>query len=67
MADTANALSTETGLSADLVHKGLGAILDFLRQHLGEKTFASISQAIPNASEFLNGFQSSPDAGGTGG
>jgi hypothetical protein len=67
MADTANALSSETGLSADLVHKGLGAILDFLRQHLGEETFARITQAIPNSSEFLNRFQSTPDAGGTGG
>jgi Protein of unknown function VcgC/VcgE (DUF2780) len=67
MADTVNTLSSETGLSADLVHKGLGAILDFLRQHLGEETFDRIRQAIPGASEFLNRFESSPDGAAGGG
>src|SRR5690349_1486481 len=57
MPDTANALSSETGLSADMVHKGLGAILSFLRQHLGEETFERIQAAIPKATEFLNRFE----------
>jgi Protein of unknown function VcgC/VcgE (DUF2780) len=67
MSDVANALSSETGLSADLVHKGLGAILSFLRQHLGEETFERVQAAIPQAAEFLNRFQSSPEAAGGGG
>jgi hypothetical protein len=67
MSDTANALSSETGLSADMVHKGLGAILSFLRQHLGEETFERIQAAIPKGTEFLNRFESAPEADGGGG
>jgi hypothetical protein len=67
MADTPNALSSELGLSSDLVHKGLGAILDFLRQHLGEEMFNRVQAAIPNAADFLQRFESAPDASGGGG
>jgi Protein of unknown function VcgC/VcgE (DUF2780) len=67
MPDTANDLSTETGLSTDLVHKGLGAILSFLKQHLGDDTFERIRTAVPDASSFLNRFESSPESAGGGG
>ncbi len=67
MSDTANALSSETGLSVDMVQKGLGAILNFLRQHLGEETFEQIQGAVPKATEFLNRFESAPAAEGGGG
>jgi hypothetical protein len=66
MSDTVNALSSDTGISSDLVHKGLGAVLDFLRQHLGEETFNRIQAAIPNATDFLQRFESSDGAGGGG-
>jgi hypothetical protein len=67
MSDAVNALASETGLSTDLVQKGLGAVLDFLRQQLGPETFERIHSAIPNAADFLKGFETSPDAGGGGG
>jgi hypothetical protein len=67
MSDTANALSSETGLSVDMVQKGLGAILNFLRQHLGEETFDRVQAAIPTATDFLNRFESAPEAEGGGG
>jgi len=67
MADSPNALSSELGLSSDLVHKGLGAILDFLRQHLGDEMFNRIQAAIPNATDFLQRFESAPDESGGGG
>lgn len=67
MSDTATALSSDTGLSADLVHRGLGAILDFLRQHLGEETFERIRAAIPNSADFLARFESAPESAGGGG
>jgi Protein of unknown function VcgC/VcgE (DUF2780) len=60
MPDTPNSLSSETGLSSDMVHKGLGAVLNFLREHLGEETFQRIHEAIPGAANFLNRFESSP-------
>src|SRR5262249_38212943 len=67
MSDTANTVSSETGLPMDMVHKGLGAILDFLRQQLGAETFDQIRAAVPNATDFLNRFESSPEAAGGGG
>lgn len=67
MSDSANALSAETGVSTDLVHKGLGAILSFLKQHLGEDTFERVQAAIPDASTFLNRFESSPESAKGGG
>jgi hypothetical protein len=67
MADTPNALASETGLSSELVHSGLGAILDFLKQHLGPEMFDRIQQVIPNATDFLKRFESAPDASGSGG
>jgi Protein of unknown function VcgC/VcgE (DUF2780) len=67
MPDTMNALSTETGLSTDLVHKGLGAILSFLKQHLGEDVFERIQSAMPDASRSLERFESSPESQGGGG
>lgn len=67
MSDSANDLSTETGVSTDLTHKGLGAILSFLKQHLGEDTFERIQAAIPDASNFLNRFESSPESANGGG
>jgi Protein of unknown function VcgC/VcgE (DUF2780) len=67
MPDTVNALSSETGLSADLIHKGLGAVLDFLRQHLGDEVYNRVQSAIPNAPDFLRSFEASPDGAGSGG
>ena len=67
MSDTANAVSSETGLLTDLVHKGLGAVLDFLRQHLSPEIFERVRSAIPNADDFLNHFESSPEGAGGGG
>jgi hypothetical protein len=67
MPDTVNDLSSDTGLPVDLVHKGLGAILDFLRQHLSAETFERIGQAIPNSAEFLQHFESAAEAPGGAG
>ena len=69
MSDSVNALSSATGLSTDLVHSGLGTILSFVRQHVGEETYQKIEQSIPGASDFLNRFESAPEgkAPGTGG
>jgi hypothetical protein len=58
MSESTNQLSSETGLPSDLVHKGLGAILDFIRGHLGPETFARLQAAIPGAGDFLQKFES---------
>ena len=67
MPETTEALSSETGLPEDLVHKGLGAIIGFFKQHLDGETFQRIQAALPGATDFLNRFESSPEAAGAGG
>ncbi len=69
MSEIANQLSSETGLSSDLVHKGLGALLNFIKQQLGPETFAKFEAAIPGAADFIQKFESSTTAssGGIGG
>jgi Protein of unknown function VcgC/VcgE (DUF2780) len=67
MADTVNALSSDTGLPVDLVQKGLGAILDFLKQHLNAETFERIQHAIPNSGEFLQSFEAAIESAKSGG
>ena len=68
MSEIANQLSSETGLSSDLVHKGLGALLNFVKEQLGPETFAKFEAAIPGAADFIQKFESSPGAsqGGLG-
>jgi len=69
MSEIANQLASETGLSSDLVHNGLGALLHFVREQLGPETFARFEAAIPGAPDFIQRFESSPAAsqGGLGG
>jgi hypothetical protein len=67
MPDTTNDLSSETGLSTDLVQKGLGAIMSFLKQHLGDDLFGRIQSAMPDASKYVDHFESSPESQGGGG
>ena len=52
MSEIANQLTSETGVSNDLVHKGLGALLNFVREQLGPETFARFEAAIPGARDF---------------
>lgn len=58
MSELASNLSSDTGVSPDLVHQGLGAILDFLRQHVGPEIFDRVQAAVPGASDFIQRFQS---------
>ena len=39
MSDLANTLATETDISGEQAHKGLGALLSFLKERLGEENF----------------------------
>ena len=62
MYDLVNTLSSQTGLSSDLVHKGLGTLLSFLKDQLGEETFDKIRAAVPGATEAADRFESAPEA-----
>ena len=60
MADTVNALSSETGLPADLVHKGLKARPCWTSSSSISRrrdVCPKIQAAIPNATDLLNRFR----------
>ena len=53
MSDLVHELSTRTGISADLVQKGLGALLAFMKKELGAETFDKLQSSIPDAAGLL--------------
>jgi hypothetical protein len=62
MSDLVNELTSRTGISAELVQKGLGALLSFLKKELGEETFDKLKTSIPDASALTSHYESAPEA-----
>jgi hypothetical protein len=62
MSEIADTLSAQTGLSNDLVHKGAGALLNFIKAELGPETYAKIESVVPGAADAIEKFESSPDS-----
>jgi hypothetical protein len=60
MPDLVNELATRTGISSDLVQKGLGALLSFLKKELGEETFEKVQSSVPGAAGLTSRFESAP-------
>jgi Protein of unknown function VcgC/VcgE (DUF2780) len=60
MSDLTNQLTAHTGLSPELVQKGLGALLSFLKKELGEETFSKVESSIPEASALRSQHESTP-------
>jgi hypothetical protein len=60
MSDLVNELTARTGISSDLVQKGLGALLTVLKKELGEDTFAKVQSSVPDAARLQSNFESSP-------
>ena len=61
MSDLINELSTRTGISSDLVQKGLGALLSFFKKELGEETFDKVQSSIPDASRLTTQHEESTE------
>ncbi|WP_169978457.1 DUF2780 domain-containing protein [Tautonia rosea] len=63
MSDFISQLQSQTGLDGDLVKKGVGAILNFMKEHLPEDLFTKVESEVPQAadavSSFLHGQQAS--------
>jgi hypothetical protein len=57
MSDLLASLQSMTGLNADLVKNGFGAILSFLKDQLPADLFAKVESAVPRSGEALSGFQ----------
>jgi hypothetical protein len=61
MSDLANKLATDTGVSGAQAHKGLGALLSFLKERLGEENFQKLEAAIPGAASMISNFEASQE------
>src|SRR6516165_6550903 len=61
MSDLANRLATETGVSGEQAHNGLGALLSFLKERLGEESLQKLEAAIPGAASMISNFEASQE------
>lgn len=53
MDDLTNALATETGVSSEQARNGFGALLNFLKERLGDENFQKLEAAIPGAASMI--------------
>lgn len=60
MSDLVNELTTHTGLSPEMVQKGLGALLSFIKTQLGEENFDKLKTSLPEASALTSRYESEP-------
>jgi hypothetical protein len=61
MSDVANRLATETGISGEQAHEGLGALLSFLKERLGDENFEKLEAAIPGAASMISSFKAAQE------
>jgi hypothetical protein len=54
MSDIVNSLSSQTGIDADQIHKGLGAVLKMLQDQLPPDLFSKVHSALPNAQAMMS-------------
>ncbi len=62
MSETVNQLASQTGISSDLIQKGLGALLSFLKKELGDETFDKLKNSMPDAGKITDSYEQSPQA-----
>jgi Protein of unknown function VcgC/VcgE (DUF2780) len=62
MSEIVNQLAAQTGISSDLLHKGLGALLSFMKKELGEGTYTEVEESIPDAAHALETYEEAPEA-----
>ncbi|QDV35251.1 hypothetical protein ElP_31540 [Tautonia plasticadhaerens] len=58
MSDLISALQGRTGLDEEAVIKGLGALLNFLKENLPPELFGQVEGALPRVREMIADFQS---------
>jgi Protein of unknown function VcgC/VcgE (DUF2780) len=65
MSDIVSSLSSQTGVSPDLVRKGLGAVLKMLQDQLPPELFSKVQGVLPDAGTMISASESTaPEAGG---
>ena len=65
MSDIVSSLSSETGIGAEQVRKGLGSVLKMLQDQLPPEWFSKVQGALPDAGAMISASESTgPEAGG---
>ena len=65
MSDIVSSVSSQTGISPDLVHKGLGAVLKILQDQLPSELFSKVQGVLPDAGAMISASESAgQEAGG---
>jgi uncharacterized protein VcgC/VcgE DUF2780 len=64
MSDIVDSISSQTGISADLVRKGLGAVLKMLQDQLSPEHFSKLQAVLPDANAMISASESSGTQGG---
>jgi Protein of unknown function VcgC/VcgE (DUF2780) len=62
MSDIVNQLASQTGISTELIQKGLGAFFTFLKKELGEETYTEVEASVPDAANAVKTFETAPEA-----
>ena len=58
MSDIVSSLSSQTGIDADKVRKGLGAVLKTLQDHLPPELFSKVLGLLPDAGAMISDSES---------
>jgi hypothetical protein len=66
MADLLTTLATQTGIDPELVKKGMGVLLAFLKKHLDPALFDKLGTVIPDAPQLVNTAESIEEEKGSG-
>lgn len=64
MSDLISQLQSQTGLDGDIVKKGVGALLNFLKEQLPDDLFAKVEGAVPQAGDSISAFLSGQEVPG---
>jgi uncharacterized protein (DUF2267 family) len=67
MSEIVDRIASQTGISSDLIQKGLGAFFSFLKKELGEETYTEVESSVPDAAHALKTFETAPEASGGSG
>ena len=65
MSDIVSSLSSQTGIGADQIRKGLGAVLKMLQDQLPPELFSKVQGVLPDAGEMISASEpAGKEAGG---
>jgi len=62
MSDPTSELATRTGIDPETTTRGLGALLTFVKEHLGTDIFDRLHSALPNAPAMMQAYESGKDS-----